>query len=88
MTFAKVKQGPSAGQFVRYRFAVGNPALRIDPVAPRNPYPSGYGGAIPTRYRVRTINQRWRRVYCMNYSNSGTLYIRQQGELIIVDIDN
>lgn len=35
---------------------------------------TGYGSRIPTRYMVR-FNGRWRRVYCRQYSNAGTLYI-------------
>ena len=45
---------------------------------------TGYGGAIPTEYMVR-FNDKWRRVYCRIYSNSGTLYIKApKGEVIIV----
>ena len=35
---------------------------------------TGYGSRIPTRYMVK-FNGRWRRVYCRQYSNIGTLYI-------------
>jgi len=35
---------------------------------------TGYGSRIPTRYMVK-FNGRWRRVYCRQYSNVGTLYI-------------
>lgn len=35
---------------------------------------SGYGARIPTPYMVR-YNGRWRRVYCITYSNNGTLFI-------------
>ena len=35
---------------------------------------TGYGSRIPTRYMVK-FNGRWRRVYCRQYSNAGTLYI-------------
>lgn len=41
---------------------------------PKNPYASGYGSRIPTQYMVK-YNNRWHRVYCICYSNSGTLYI-------------
>lgn len=40
---------------------------------------SGYGAAIRTRYMVR-INSRWRRVYCAQFGNSGTLYIGKPGK--------
>lgn len=37
---------------------------------------SGYGGRIPTQYMVQMPgSQRWRRVFCMIYSNSGTCYV-------------
>ena len=35
---------------------------------------SGYGARIPTEYMIM-YNRKWRRVYCLLYSNSGTLYI-------------
>lgn len=47
---------------------------------------SGYGKKIPTRYMVRTINNKWRRVYCAVYSNSGTLYVMHGKARTIVDL--
>jgi hypothetical protein len=45
---------------------------------------SGYGVAIPTGYMIK-FNDKWRRVYCCIFSNSGTLYIKApKGEVIIV----
>lgn len=47
---------------------------------------TGYGSRIPTRYMVK-FNDKWRRVYCRIYSNSGTLYIgklQAVGERLIV----
>jgi len=35
---------------------------------------TGYGARMPAPYMVRYLN-RWRRVYCANYSNSGVLFI-------------
>lgn len=35
---------------------------------------TGYGGRIPTQYKVQ-LNGKWRRVYCAIYSNTGTCYI-------------
>lgn len=35
---------------------------------------SGYGRRIPTRYMIR-IDGKWRRVYCIIFSNCGTLFI-------------
>ena len=37
---------------------------------------SGYGKRIPTFYMVKH-NNRWKRVYCCIFSNSGTLFIEQ-----------
>ena len=48
---------------------------------------SGYGAKIPTQWMVRTIDQKWRRVYCAIYSNIGTTYIVQGGEKVIVNIN-
>lgn len=85
MHFATVKSGPRAGEFVRYNFAVGNPAVRVTaPPAIRSV--TGYGRKLPTRYMVRTIDQRWRRVWCCCFSNVGTCYIVQDGENIIVEM--
>ena len=35
---------------------------------------TGYGSRIPTEYMVKHEGK-WRRVYCIVYSNAGTLYI-------------
>jgi exonuclease III len=37
---------------------------------------TGYGGRIPTSYMVKH-NNRWKRVYCAIWSNSGVCYIEQ-----------
>ena len=47
---------------------------------------TGYGSKIPTRYMVR-FNDKWRRVYCMIYSNIGTLYIGKRSDNLIIDIE-
>lgn len=47
---------------------------------------TGYGSRIPTPYMVK-FNGKWRRVYCRQYSNAGTLYIGKLapvGENLIV----
>lgn len=53
--------------------------MRVDQDAPRNPYPSGYGRKIPTRYMLK-LGKRWHRVYMMQYSNSGSAYVLLKGE--------
>ena len=44
---------------------------------------SGYGGKIPTTLMVKH-NNRMKRVYLMIYSNSGTCYILDHGQRLIV----
>lgn len=47
---------------------------------------TGYGAKIPTSYMVKHEN-RWKRVYCCIYSNSGTCYILSKGKPVAtVDI--
>lgn len=50
---------------------------------------SGYGSRIPTRYLVK-FNDKWRRVYCRIYSNTGSLYIGKLspvGENLFVNLE-
>jgi hypothetical protein len=56
-----------------------------DKVSPLNRSVSGYGDKIPTYYRVRTIDRRWRRVYVRIYSNVGTTYVFHKGIRTIVN---
>lgn len=44
---------------------------------------SGYGRRIPTSRMVR-LNKRWRRVYCCIFSNSGTCYVPQGKDWLVV----
>ena len=44
-------------------------------------YRAGYGGKIPTKYMV-FIDNKWRRVYCRQYSNIGTLYVLIKDEQV------
>ena len=48
---------------------------------PPNPYRSGYGRKIPTQYMIKTVDGRLHRVYCVCYSNSGSLWIQYKKEL-------
>ncbi|UJD20831.1 hypothetical protein SEA_ALUMINUMJESUS_96 [Microbacterium phage AluminumJesus] len=50
-------------------------AIHVDDVTPRNPYAGGYGRAIPTRYRLTLSDGRTRRVYVVQYGNSGSAYV-------------
>ena len=45
---------------------------------------TGYGDKIPTQYMV-FIDNKWRRVYCRVYSNSGTCYDMINKERVIID---
>jgi hypothetical protein len=47
---------------------------------------SGYGGKIPTRHMIRYAGK-WRRVYVMCYSNSGTAYVIVNGTDTVLDTD-
>lgn len=51
---------------------------------PRNPYATGYGRKIPTRYQLR-YEGRWHRVYAMCYSNAATHYIRHGGAELVLE---
>jgi len=73
------------GKTIHYDKAVGNTAsVLVEAKAPHNPYHTGYGIAVPTRYKVRTIDQRWRRVYRCISSDLDTTWIWQNGERIVV----
>ena len=54
--------------------------------APRFYSASGYGSRIPTEYMVWSAS-RWRRVYCVCWSNVGSLYIGRGDSKIFVSID-
>ena len=82
--WAKVKEGPLAGKPVPTLDV--NPSINLlsEPMAPANPYRSGYGAKIPTRHKVRVFDQRYRRVYVCQFSNAGTAYIIHKGEAFAV----
>ena len=44
---------------------------------------TGYGAKVPTQYMVK-YNNRWYRVYCAVYGNSGSTYIVSNGDKIKV----
>ena len=54
-----------------------------------NPYMQGYGPKIPMPYMVKIggeFGNRWRRVYCACYGNSGVPYVIVDGVDTVVDI--
>jgi hypothetical protein len=88
MNFETVKSGPNAGQLVR--LPCNGPAVMVRELPWQKMGLSytatGYGSKIPTRYMVRTINQKWRRVYCAIFSNIGTCYVMHGKQKTIVEV--
>lgn len=86
--FATVKEGPNKGNLIRAHIAA--PAHKVSPLPWQERglsyTASGYGERIPTRHMVRTINNRWRRVYATCFFNAATLWIVENGERVIVEL--
>ena len=78
--------GDKAGELYR----VTPPAWEIKQTdAPRNPYRTGYGEAVPTGYKIKGSRGQWLRVYCRIFSNAGTLWARHpSGYRVAVDMEN
>jgi hypothetical protein len=59
---------------------------KLDP--PRYPYgqnATGYGRKIATAHMVKLPgSNRWRRVYCCQYSNAGTCYVTAGKDWIVI----
>ena len=51
---------------------------------PKSNSKTSYGDKIATQYLV-FIEKKWRRVYCRQYSNIGTLYVLINKERVIID---
>ena len=51
---------------------------------PKSNSKTGYGDKIPTNTMV-FVEDKWRRVYCCQYSNIGTCYALIKGERVIID---
>lgn len=88
MQFETIKEGSNSGQLVRLE-CCGSSVLErplwwqeqgLSYTA------TGYGSKIPTRYLVRTVDQKWRRVYCAQFSNAGTLYVMHGKNRTIVNL--
>ena len=77
---AFLQHGKAGGPYLTERVAVK------EKEAPRFYSASGYGSRIPTGYMVWR-NGRWRRVYCVCWSNVGSLYIGRGSSKIFVTID-
>jgi hypothetical protein len=48
---------------------------------------SGYGPKIPLAYRIKFNDNRIRRVYVMQYGNSGSAYVIVNGITVFLDSD-
>lgn len=88
--FETIKTGNNAGMVVRLTVGKGSPSLMEAPL-PHHKLglsytATGYGEKIPTIYKVKTIDEKWRRVYCRIFSNVGTTYVIHNGVKTIVDI--
>jgi hypothetical protein len=90
MKFETVKNGPRAGELVR--LSCNGPAVIVRELPWQKMGLSytatGYGGKIPTRYMVRTVDQKWRRVYCAIFSNNGTTYVMHGKQKTIVEVNH
>lgn len=53
---------------------------------PRSNSSTGYGDKLPTRYMVRTTDNRWRRVYARCFSNVASLYVIENGKRYLVNL--
>lgn len=49
---------------------------------PRCPSRDGYGSKLPTSYLVMLSDRRWRRIYVICFSNSGSAYVRVGGKCL------
>jgi hypothetical protein len=54
--------------------------------APLNYSRTGYGPKIGTSWEILLTDGRWRRVYVMIWSNSGTAYIIVRGRNLVVPL--
>lgn len=65
--------------------------IKYESFTPRNPYRTGYGRKIPIRYMIKYESgkkyesNRWRRVYVMQYGNSGSAYIFIRNRIVFLD---
>lgn len=82
MYFAEVQQSLFGEPASRTVFADG---VIVERESPPNPYALGYGSQIPTRYKI-LYKSRWRRVYVICYSNSGSSYVFDKGNMHSVDV--
>ena len=82
MNIAYIQFGQWGGP---YRTVMAD-GVEVQRETPRNPYSSGYGYKIPTRYKVLYLGK-WRRVYAACYGNISSLWITVQGNETIVNLE-
>jgi len=46
---------------------------------------SGYGKKLPTQYMIQTIDKKLHRVYCICYSNIGSLWINYKSKKPMIE---
>lgn len=96
MRWLRVREGERKGAVVQ--FDVAAPSLRVDqrpPKESRPPYWISRYATIPTVYRVRTTDHRWRRVYKLDpmfprpaaLQDVNVLYVVQDGCRALVRIN-
>jgi hypothetical protein len=83
------EHNPTTGELVRLDIAPPSVIVRFMPhhKAGLSWTATGYGKKIPTRYMVRTVDNKWRRVYCAIYSNVGTCYVMHGKNRTIVNFE-
>lgn len=60
-------------------------SIKQTPISPYQQTANGYGGKLKTSYMIKLDNgYRWYRVYCMCYSNSGSIYIQSKGKILFL----
>ena len=82
MNLAYIQHGEWGGPYQ----TVMADGVAIDSTCRPNPYASGYGAKIPTRYRV-LYHGKWRRAYATCYSNASSLWVYIQGVETIVSLE-
>lgn len=70
---------------IKYLDSADIVAVKRSDIPEYSRYLSQYPSKAPTSYLVQLSDKRWRRVYCHQFSNSGTIYVIVNKERLIVD---
>ena len=78
--------------YIHYRASFYGPFQTVgveikETKTPINKSRTGYGNRLPTQYMIKVENK-WRRVYAVCYSNVATTYIGPVKDKVVVRIDN